>query len=132
MQLFDNNHFTVNKNFTNPDQYSIILENASSKNKDKISYSIEVIKDQYPEINLESFQDSVLYKSILLHGQVNDDYGISELSLNYENDQSAAGESKKNQIKIPINRSKTLQNFFFTWNIDSLHLKPGRQDYLLL
>jgi len=124
MQLVDNNHFTISKNFTNPDQYSLILENESSKNKDKISYSIKVIKDQFPEINLKTFKDSVLYKSILLHGQVNDDYGISELSLNYENNQGA-GESKKNQIMIPINRSKTLQNFFFAWNIDSLHLNPG-------
>ena len=124
MQLTDNDGFTVNKNFSNPDQYSITLENESSNNKDKISYSIDVVKDRYPEIVVENFQDSVLYKSILLHGQVNDDYGISELSLNYENDQGTS-ESKKNRIKIPINRSKTLQNFFFAWNIDSLHLKPG-------
>jgi hypothetical protein len=124
MQLIDNEHFTVNKNFTNPDHYSVFLENESSKNKDKISYSIDVIKDQYPEIILENFQDSVLYKSILFSGQVNDDYGISDLSLNYEKDQTR-GQSKRNQIKIPINKSKSLQNFFFAWNIDSLHLNPG-------
>ena len=65
MQLIDNKSFTFNKNLNNPDQYSIILENESSKNKDKIFYSIDVIKDQYPQITVESLQDSILYKSIL-------------------------------------------------------------------
>jgi hypothetical protein len=126
MQLVDNEIFTINKRFNNPDQYAIILENESSKNRDKISYSIEVIKDQYPEIIVENLQDSVLYKSILLGGQVKDDYGISELSLNYERELST-GVSKKNSIKIPISRERPQQNFFYTWSGDSLNLKPGEK-----
>ncbi len=126
MQLIDNKVFTINKNFNNPDQYSIILENESSKNKDKISYSIDVIKDQYPEITVENLQDSVLYKSILLGGRINDDYGISELSLNYEIEINA-NESEKNVINIPINSGRAQQNFFYAWNTDSLRLKPGEK-----
>ena len=126
MQLIDNKDFTFNKNFNNPDQYSIILENKSSKNKDKISYSIDIIKDQYPEITVENLQDSVLYKSILLGGRVNDDYGISELSLNYEREIIGA-ESKKKSIKIPVNAGRAQQNFFYSWNTDSLHLTLGEK-----
>ncbi|HEV8514565.1 MAG TPA: DUF4175 family protein, partial [Cyclobacteriaceae bacterium] len=126
MQLVGNHDFTFNKNFNSPDQYSIILENESSQNKDKISYSIDVIKDQYPEIVVENLQDSVLYKSILLGGQLSDDYGISELSLNYEREISA-NESKKNKIKIPISGGRQQQSFFYSWNTDSLHLSPGEK-----
>ena len=126
MQLIDNKSFTFNKNLNNPDQYSIILENESSKNKDKIFYSIDVIKDQYPQITVESLQDSILYKSILLGGQVSDDYGISELSLNYERE-IIPSESKKNIIRIPISTGRAQQNFFYSWNTDSLHLSLGEK-----
>ena len=126
MQLIDNHGFTFSKNFNSPDQYSLVLENETSKNKDRISYSIEVIKDQYPEIAVENLQDSVLYKSVLLGGQVSDDYGISALSLNYEMDRNIS-ETKKTRILIPVVPGRSQQNFFYAWSIDSLHLKPGEK-----
>jgi hypothetical protein len=126
MQLIDKQVFSFEKGFKNSDQYSILLENESSKNKDKISYSINVIKDQNPEIFVENMKDSVLYKSILLGGQVKDDYGISSLHLNYKIDESS-GEGKNKSIRIPIAPGRAQQNFFFPWNLDSLNLKPGSQ-----
>ncbi len=126
MQLSDNQGFTLSKNFRNPDQYSILLENETSKNKDKISYNIEIIKDQYPEIVVENLQDSILYKSVLLGGRVSDDYGISALSLNYEMERSS-GVSLKNHVQIPVAQGRTQQNFFYSWGIDSLHLNPGEK-----
>ena len=125
MQLVDNQSFTFGKNFNNPDQYSIVLENESSKNKDRISYSIDVIKDQYPEIFVENLRDSILYKSILLGGHVKDDYGISELSLNYSVENGSYTDKKKT-ISIPVTK-QAQQNFFYSWGIDSLHLKPGEK-----
>lgn len=126
MQTSDNQIFTLGKNFNNPDQYSIILENENSKSKDRISYNIEIIKDQYPEIVVENLQDSILFKSVLLGGQVRDDYGISALSLNYEMTTNN-GETKKNRIGIPVVHGRTQQNFFYSWNIDSLQLTPGEK-----
>src|SRR5260221_11951543 len=126
MQLVDNQSFTFGKNFNNPDQYSIVLENESSKNKDRISYSIDVMKDQYPEIFVENLRDSILYKSILLGGHVIDDYGISALMLNYtiEND---SYQGKKQNINIPVAKGQARQNFFYSWGIDSLHLTAGKK-----
>jgi hypothetical protein len=125
LQLIDNQVFTHTKNFRNPDQYSILLENESSKNRDKISYSVDVIKDQYPEIVVENLRDSVLFKSILLGGQVKDDYGISELSLHYEVEKSS-GNNKTSRISIPVS-GRSQQNFFYAWSVDSLHLVPGEK-----
>ncbi len=124
MQLIDNQVFTFGKSFRDPDHYSVILENESSKNKDKISYDIRVIKDQFPEIHIENLQDSVLFKSVFLGGQLKDDYGISELRLNYQIERDRV-ENKKQPIKIAIDKNQVQQNFFYSWNIDSLHLKPG-------
>ncbi|HLZ17417.1 MAG TPA: DUF4175 family protein, partial [Cyclobacteriaceae bacterium] len=125
MQLTGNQVFTHSKNFRNPDLYSILLENESSKNRDKISYSVDVIKDQYPEIVIENLRDSVLYKSILLGGQVKDDYGISEMSLRYELEKNT-GVNKVDRISIPVS-GRNQQNFFYAWRIDSLHLAPGEK-----
>src|SRR5690606_31048693 len=46
----DTQFFEFNKQFLNPDQYEIGLENNKSKNKEKIAYQVNVIKDQYPQI----------------------------------------------------------------------------------
>lgn len=124
MQVIDEGTFSFGKNFSDNDVYSISLENESSKNKDRISYSIDVVKDQYPQIFLENLRDSILYKSILLGGQLKDDYGITELKLTYQINVEEP-QSKKHFVKIPITASATQVNFFHNWNVDSLHLKAG-------
>lgn len=124
MQQTDDHLFSFGKNFRNNDQYTISLENESSKNKDRISYTIEVIKDEYPQISVETLRDSVLFKSILLGGQLKDDYGISELRLIYMINQDDA-QTKKQFVIIPLTSGRAQQNFFHSWNIDSLHLQAG-------
>ena len=84
MQIVDDQLFTFGKNFNNPEQYSIDLENEQSKNKEKIAYSIAVAKDAFPEITVDYLKDSVLFKSIILGGAVGDDYGVTQLDLIYQ------------------------------------------------
>jgi hypothetical protein len=127
MQSFDNQWFGFSKGFNNPDQYSIFLENDRSRNRDNISYSVEVIKDQFPEVVVDQFRDSLLYKNILLGGAVKDDHGVTELKVQYQivNNNQPNGPVKG--ITIPVNYNQAQQNFFFTWNLDSLKLNPGDQ-----
>jgi hypothetical protein len=127
MQLFDNQGFNFSKNFNNPDQYSILLENDYSKNRDSISYSINIIKDQFPEVIVDQLKDSSLYKNIILAGTTKDDYGITELKIQYQiiNDNQSKGNLKG--IRIPIHSNQPQQNFFYQWNLDSLKLNPGDQ-----
>lgn len=124
MQLIDNETFAFSKGFRNPDEYSVILENEESKNKDQISYSIRVIKDQYPQVVVDNLQDSVMYRSILLGGSLNDDYGITALTLNYQIVKGAKEmPAKSKPIAIAANQQQ--QNFYYQWKIDSLDLQPG-------
>lgn len=124
MQLIDNEVFTYSKDFRNPDEYSIVLENEQSKNKDRISYSVRVIKDQYPQVVVDNLQDSVLFKSILLGGSVSDDYGVTGLSLNYQVIKGTKESSGKIKT-IAIAANQQQQNFYYQWKIDSLDLQPG-------
>jgi len=124
MQLIDNNLFTFGKAFKNPEDYWIELENEESKNKDRLAYRVDVVKDQYPQIAVENLQDSVLYKNVLLGGSITDDYGLTALQLNYTVVTGSKEQPRKNRI-VPIARNNKQQNFFFQWSIDSLNLKPG-------
>ncbi|MBS1682306.1 MAG: DUF4175 family protein [Bacteroidetes bacterium] len=119
MKQVDNQLFEYNRTFKTNEQYSIHLKNETGYGKEKISFSIDIIKDQHPQIIVESLQDSVLYKSILLGGEIKDDYGISNLNLIYQ-----INSNPTSSIKIPVTTAAA-QRYFYSWSIDSLHLKPG-------
>ncbi|MFN5171266.1 MAG: hypothetical protein ACK5DD_16740 [Cyclobacteriaceae bacterium] len=126
MQSSDNQFFIFNKGFRQPDEYSLVLENEHSKNRDRITYPIQVIKDQHPEIVVENLRDSVLYKAVILGGSLADDYGLTELQLHY---QVIRGTQVMGQAVAPIELKGTqnTQSFFITWPVDSLQLQPGDQ-----
>lgn len=124
MQLIDNNLFTFNKSFQNPEDYWLELENDDSKNKDRLAYRVDVVKDRFPQIAVENLQDSVLYKNVLLGGSITDDYGLTALQLNYTVI-SGGKEAAQQKRSIPIARNNKQQNFLFQWAIDSIQLRPG-------
>ena len=119
--------FVFARKFVNPDQYEIGLENDKSKNKDRIAYSINVVKDQYPHIVVNNFKDTVLYERVLIGGMVSDDYGVTQLALNYRIRNEDQKETLNNSVRIPVTRNQLQQSFFYNWSIDSLDLKPGDQ-----
>ncbi len=131
MQQSDNQLFTYSKGFFTPDDYSITLANDNGKNKDRIAYHIDVIKDQYPTLVVQHLKDSVLFKSIILAGNIQDDYGLSKLELHYQVTSKTKEElSRSLSIRIDIQQSQ--QNFYFDWKLDSIHLSPGdRLQYFL-
>ena len=123
----DNQLYIFDKKFVNPDQYEIQLENEKSKNKERIAYQINVTKDQYPQIVVNNFRDTVLYERVLLGGMVGDDYGVTQLSLHFRVRNEDQKEIHNRSVKIPVTRNQLQQSFFYNWSIDSLDLKPGDQ-----
>lgn len=124
MQLIDNELFKFSKNFNDPEQYSVVLENDQSKNKDQISYSIAVIKDQFPQVVVENLRDSVLFSTIYLGGSIADDYGLTALRLNYQIIKGNKELPLSHKV-IPIAQNQQQQNFYYPWSLDSLKLEPG-------
>lgn len=127
IQPSDNQLFTYGKEFRNPDQYEIVLENDKSKNKEKITYRVDVIKDQFPQITLNNLKDSILYKHVMLGGMVGDDYGVNQLSLHFRIRDENQKEVSHKSISIPLLKNQAQQSFFYNWSLDSLKLKPGHQ-----
>ncbi len=127
-----NHMFMFSRKFFNPDEYEIALANQRSNNKERIAYSINVIKDQYPQIVVNNFKDTILYQRVLLGGMISDDYGVTQLSLHMRVRDENQKETLNRSVKIPITKSQLQQSFFYNWSIDSLKLKPGEQlEYVL-
>jgi hypothetical protein len=119
--------FAFVRKFKDPDQYEIGLENDKSKNKDRIAYSINVVKDQYPQIVVNNFRDTVLYERVLLGGMISDDYGVTQLALNYRIKNEDQKDVLNRSVKIPVTKNQLQESFFYSWSIDSLNLTPGDQ-----
>ncbi len=75
--------FLYHKNVYQNLDYEITTSNVNVKNYDNLSFSLNVIKDQYPELNLRSEVDSVDTQTMYFFGKVSDDYGLSKLRLVY-------------------------------------------------
>jgi hypothetical protein len=132
MQQMDDQLFSFGKNFNNPDDYWIDLSNEHASNKDRISYSVRVIKDQFPGIVVDHIRDSILFKNIILGGNISDDYGLTGLEIRYQVQEQSGKESQEFRIPLQINRPSNQQSFFYQWSLDSLRLNPGdRLQYYL-
>ncbi len=122
-----NQLFTFKNEFRNPDNYEIVLANDKSKNKEKIAYRVDVIKDLFPQISASNLKDSVLYKRIMLGGNIADDYGITQLALHFRIRDENQKEISSGSLYVPFTKNQLQQNFFYNWSLDSLKLDAGNQ-----
>ena len=79
----EQNTFLLSKNVFQNSEYQIVTSNKSVKNYEKLSYAINVVKDQYPSIKVELAPDSLKNKTNFVLGQISDDYGLSKLNIVY-------------------------------------------------
>lgn len=106
--------------------YKVYISNQFMPQGDSISYSINVIPDNHPSINVQALQDSVEQEVIYFIGQASDDYGISKLDFHYtvtnENGKVVDSQSKPMAIKGQL---ETPYDYLF--DITTLDIKPGYQ-----
>lgn len=63
--------------------YSISTSNAKLKDYENLTFSIAVIRDDYPEMSIKMETDSLDNQTLYFYGQISDDYGLSKLQLVY-------------------------------------------------
>lgn len=113
--------FAVEERIMRDGGYKIDLFNQYSQNSSELGYSIDVIKDEFPEIVAQYFPDSVTYQSITLAGSISDDYGFTGLYINYRKNK----QSEYTRIPLEINKKAGSQSYFAHWTLDTLNLKTG-------
>jgi len=76
-------YFSFNKQIRSDLSYKISVSNMQLINYESLNYKIQVIKDEFPKISVESDIDSVSRGPIQFAGQVSDDYSVTKLQLVY-------------------------------------------------
>ncbi len=116
-----NNVFSVSDRFMKSTGYEIKSENEFSINKERLTYNIDVIKDELPSIRNEFFADTILYEYVVVAGSISDDYGIRSLEL------VAKRDNETTKVKIPATINSQQQTYYFRWDLDSLNLRDDEQ-----
>jgi len=114
--------------------YSVSTSNQFLKSKDSVTYTINVIPDAYPQINVEEKKDSNATKRIYFRGDVKDDYGFSKLTFNYRFISNTDSSSTENLKKITpqasaiaVSKVTTQDEFSHYWDMSELGVSPGDQ-----
>ncbi|MFO0321844.1 MAG: DUF4175 family protein [Bacteroidota bacterium] len=131
VQKTNDNEFTFSKYFLQNTSYSIKTKNAFLKqNPDSINYSITVISDQLPMINVSEKKDSLSNENIFFSGTIKDDYGFSKLTFRctrFGKDSSGQDFSKQTEYPIAIDKKNSSQSFFHFFDASIISLKPGEK-----
>ncbi len=123
-ERFSNNLFSFKKRALYDELYKLYISNAALPKADSISYSLNVIPDLKPSIQVEKFVDSLDSKLFFFAGEAGDDYGLRSLTFNYRvsNTKGLQGEL----VSVPLEKpaAKNIQ-YTHKWDINELELKPG-------
>ncbi len=116
--------FQVKRRAMKDQTYMVYVSNKLLPNADSVFYSISVVPDLYPNISVETFEDSTDNKLLFFVGDASDDYGIKSLTFNYKI--GAENESAAKLNSVPMSFSPgTSASYDHTWDIRELGLKPG-------
>ena len=82
-------------------EYSVSTSNAAVQDFEQLQYAIEVVKDEFPEIDVMSRTDSLDADIQYFKGSVSDDYGLIKLELVYAID---ANSEELMTVPIPVSK----------------------------
>lgn len=104
-------NFNFEKGVYNKLDYAITTSNEKLKDYENLAFTLNVVKDQFPEIEVQSKQDSTNTQRVFFLGQISDDYGLTKLRLVYfpEGDEKQA----KTQA-LPLNKTN-FDQFTYTF-----------------
>ena len=123
-QKLDQNAYTFNSRIYRSTNYKLVIGNKALPNSDSISYNISVIADQYPSVSVKQFVDSSDQKLLYLVGDAADDYGLRNVSFNYQVNNKDRKEGLTNTIPMrdPVGKTSSFDHVF---DLHTLELKPG-------
>lgn len=118
------NNFAIStKQILENTKYNVCLKNENFSSENELEYMINVIPDNFPEIDLKIVTDSIINGAFYYMISIKDDYGFKDLNFVKEivSEDSIV---KKEKISLNINQSK-LQDVFYYFNFNELKLSNG-------
>ena len=124
----DKDNYLVNVTARNSFTYSILNKNKFMTGKDTLTDEVTVIKDMYPEIFVQSQQDSAYHDRVYFKGNIKDDYGFTKLVFVYNKlDKDGKLLSSNTVVPIKIQNGVTIQDFYYYFDQSMFNLNPGEQ-----
>lgn len=121
---FDDELFSFNRRALKDETYKIFLGNQALPNADSVAYTITVIPDLHPQIAVEEFRDSTNRRQLFFAGDASDDYGLLNLTFNYQVKKAKGGQMPLQTVKIQKPAGKQVQ-YDYSWDIRNLDIAPG-------
>ncbi|CAM1345740.1 DUF4175 family protein [Tenacibaculum crassostreae] len=118
--LKENDFFEFKKQLNQSLQYQITTTNNNLKDYEQLQFSIDVIKDEYPTISVNSNIDSISRGNAQFIGQIADDYGFKKLEVVYY-DKNNIQNTEKQQLTL---NKENIQSFYFEFP-GNLNLQEG-------
>ena len=112
--------FSFSKKILTDISYTIAASNQYLSQYEKLHFSIAVLEDAYPQMEIKTDIDSTATATAQFIGQLSDDYGLSKLELIYY-DQLHPAQHHVHVIPIPKAR---IANFYYVFP-SQLDLQPG-------
>jgi len=117
---FSENNFEFTKQIKNSFTYQVTSSNEKLKDYERLRFSINVVKDNFPEIIMQSNKNNTSKSPKQFIGQVSDDYGLSKLQMVYY---EAHNPQVQKVCAIGISKAD-IQTFFYLFP-DSLSVNKG-------
>jgi len=115
--------FSFSKKVMRDELYKLFLSNKALPNADSLAYSISVIPDLHPKIEVKEFKDSSDAKMIYFVGDASDDYGLLSLSFNYRKSNGNT-QGQLQTLKLPKDAGR-ITGFEYNLDLEVLDIKPG-------
>ena len=97
-------------------KYNLMPVSGQKIKADTLSYSVQVVKDQRPEISVIRSPDSGVLKSATFSGRIHDDFGLSSLQFIYGYTDKTGSVNKVLGVNsIKISQNGATQPFFYNW-----------------
>lgn len=121
--------FSFSKRMMQTTSYSIKTMNHFLKqNPDSVNYTLNVIADQVPIIDVSEKTDSLNPKNIYFSGTIKDDYGFSRLTfkyIHYTQDSTGKAQVKSGEQIMGLNKQQITQPYYYFLDASRFDLLPG-------
>jgi len=113
------NQYRFNDTLARSTDYHMFVSNKYLQNSDSISWSVHILKDEYPRIDVKTIRDTNNSHLLYFNGFIDDDYGFTKLQMVME-----LGGAKRIE-NIAINKQTRPQSFYYYLNLDDFDTIRG-------
>lgn len=114
--------FSVQKRILRDGQYKIYVSNKLLPNADSVTYTLTVMPDMHPNIEVKKHQDTINDKIVYFAGEASDDYGIRALRFHYKHEHEGKIKKEAN-VDLPAGGKQSAYEYIL--NVKEFDLKPG-------